>query len=365
MILDPMREVMRNRGILQEKCRQKLFILFRCFLPSRFRFRRFSFCSLLCRSRFRDFREYFLDPADINIHRQARDQLSDHLQRHILKLLEPHATPAHVELLARVLPRFLEPRLQLRIAVTAHQIKSHVVLLRTQIHERQRHLGIALIPLGINAVRHHVSDHAVTHALFVPLGQIRENDASHRVNCLATIRGQFLQIFLNGLGAALHNPISFTGLLAKTTKADTTRAKSTQAQNRLPNRIHRIPLENRVDSIELIQFSGVGCFHGGRYARARRALASSSPATFPASASQRRLRPNSMERLARTQQAVEIWPSSISATGRSPDLRAWTKFRRFRRFAGAANNSVSLCSASSGYFSRSSTALTLSGEPPF
>src|SRR2546426_10841403 len=87
----------------------------------------------------------------------------------------------------------------------------------------------------------------ITHALFVPLGQIRENDASHRVNCLATIRGQFLQIFLNGLGAALHNPISFTGLLAKTTKADTTRAKSTQAQNRLPN---RIPLRNRVDSIE-------------------------------------------------------------------------------------------------------------------
>jgi len=29
----------------------------------------------------------------------------------------------------------------------------------------------------------------------------------------------------------LHNPISLTGLLAKTTKADTTRAKSTQAQN--------------------------------------------------------------------------------------------------------------------------------------
>src|SRR5439155_14709107 len=94
-------------------------------------------------------------------------------------------------------------------------------------------------------VRPHVSDHAVTHALFVPLGQIRENDASHRVNCLATLRGQFLQIFLNGPGAALHNPISFTGLLAKTMKADTTRAKSTQAQNRLPN---RIPLQNRVDS---------------------------------------------------------------------------------------------------------------------
>jgi len=35
----------------------------------------------------------------------------------------------------------------------------------------------------------------------------------------------------------LHNPISFTGLLAKTTKADTTRAKPTQAQNRLPNRM--------------------------------------------------------------------------------------------------------------------------------
>src|SRR5438309_4060956 len=120
---------------------------------------------------------------------------------------------------------------QSSVSYSHHQIKSHVVLLRTQIHERQRHLGIALIPLGINAVRHHVSDHAVTHALFVPLGQIRENDASHRVNCLATIRGQFLQIFLNGLGAALHNPISFTGLLAKTTKADTTRAKSTQAQN--------------------------------------------------------------------------------------------------------------------------------------
>jgi hypothetical protein len=35
----------------------------------------------------------------------------------------------------------------------------------------------------------------------------------------------------------LHNPISFTGLLARTTKADTTRAKSTQAQIRFPNRI--------------------------------------------------------------------------------------------------------------------------------
>jgi hypothetical protein len=29
----------------------------------------------------------------------------------------------------------------------------------------------------------------------------------------------------------LHNPISFTGLIAKTTKADTTGAKSTQAKN--------------------------------------------------------------------------------------------------------------------------------------
>src|ERR1041384_1383672 len=113
-------------------------------------------------------------------------------------------------------------------------MKSHVVLLRTQIHERQRHLGIALIPLGINAVRHHVSDHPVTHALLVPLGQIRENDASHRVNCLATIRRQFLQILLNGLGATLHNSVSFTGLSARTTKSDTTRVKSTQAQNASP-----------------------------------------------------------------------------------------------------------------------------------
>jgi hypothetical protein len=68
--------------------------------------------------------------------------------------------------------------------------------------------------------------------LFVPLGQIRENDASHRVNCFATLRGHFLQISLNGSGAALHNPISFTDLSAKTTNADTTRAKSTQAQKR-------------------------------------------------------------------------------------------------------------------------------------
>src|SRR5208283_1086190 len=72
---------------------KNFFILFRCFLLDGFRFRRFSFCSLLCRSRFRNLHEHFLDPADINIHRQARDQLSDHFQRHILKLLEPHATP--------------------------------------------------------------------------------------------------------------------------------------------------------------------------------------------------------------------------------------------------------------------------------
>jgi len=75
---------------------------------------------------------------------------------------------------------------------------------------------------------------AVTHALFVALGQIRENDASHRVNCLEAIRGQFLQIFLNGPGAALHNPIKLGRPMTKTTKADTTRAKSTQAQKRLP-----------------------------------------------------------------------------------------------------------------------------------
>ena len=37
---------------------------------------------------------------------------------------------------------------------------------------------------------------------------------------------------LNGLGAALHSQISFTGLLTKTTKADTIPAKSTQAQKR-------------------------------------------------------------------------------------------------------------------------------------
>jgi len=37
----------------------------------------------------------------------------------------------------------------------------------------------------------------------------------------------------------LHNPISFTGLLAKPTKADTIRAESTQAQKRLLNRIGR------------------------------------------------------------------------------------------------------------------------------
>src|SRR5258705_9927178 len=96
--------------------------LFGCFLL-RFRFRRFG-SLLFCRSRFRDFREYFLNPADINIHRQARDDLSDHFQGHILKLLEAHTTPAHLELLSAVLPRFLEPRLQLRICVTAHPMKS-------------------------------------------------------------------------------------------------------------------------------------------------------------------------------------------------------------------------------------------------
>jgi len=66
--------LMRNRAPNKrdqraQKCAKNCFSLFRCFLPGGFRFRRFSSCSLLCRSRCRDFREYFLDPAEINIHR--------------------------------------------------------------------------------------------------------------------------------------------------------------------------------------------------------------------------------------------------------------------------------------------------------
>ncbi|MEO7676094.1 MAG: hypothetical protein ABIV39_04940, partial [Verrucomicrobiota bacterium] len=49
--------------------------------------------------------------------------------------------------------------------------------------------------------------------------------------CLETICGQFFQILLNGLGATLHIEIGLVGLLAKTTKADTTRAKPSQAKN--------------------------------------------------------------------------------------------------------------------------------------
>ncbi len=164
---------LNKRDQRAQECRQNFFFLFRCLLIGGFRFRRFSLGRLLGRPRFRNSREHFLDPADINIHRQARDQPPDHFQRHILQPLEPRATPAHVELLARVLPRFLEPRLQLRIAVTAHQMKSHVVLLRTQIHERQRHLGIAWIPLRIKAVRHHV---------------LKPSQSGKRLPCLAKTR---------------------------------------------------------------------------------------------------------------------------------------------------------------------------------
>ena len=51
------------------------------------------------------------------------------VEREVLEVLEAHAGLAHVELLARLLPLVLEPLAVLLVAVDAHQVERHVVLL--------------------------------------------------------------------------------------------------------------------------------------------------------------------------------------------------------------------------------------------
>src|ERR1035438_10252793 len=58
-----------------------------------------------------------------------------------------------------------------------------------------------------------------------------------------------------------------------------------------------------------------GCSHGARYGRASKRLAASSPMMRPACGSQASVRPSFIDMFARMQLAVEMWPSSISATG--------------------------------------------------
>jgi hypothetical protein len=61
----------------------------------------------------------------------------------------------------------------------------------------------------------------------------------------------------------------------------------------------------------------------------------------------------SSERLARIQDAVEICPSSISATGLVLLSMAERKFTICARVAGAAKSSMSFSCRSAGYFSLS------------
>ncbi len=89
---------------------------------------------------------------------------------------------------------------------------------------------------------------------------------------------------------AWRTPIGVTGETESTT-------------SRLP-----VPTSRCVDEIRLTAqtFSGVGCFQSPRYWRASRRLASSSSTTRPFSASHFKLRPSSIDRLARMQHADEM-----------------------------------------------------------
>ena len=90
-------------------------------------------------------RDRCLIKRDELLDRHPANRLSDNVQRHVFELPKPHARLAHVQLLAGLGPRFAKPGIVLRVAVNAHEINAHVILLRCQPPKRQRLRGIAVI----------------------------------------------------------------------------------------------------------------------------------------------------------------------------------------------------------------------------
>src|SRR5207248_790867 len=80
---------------------------------------------------------------DVGPRRDPRDRLADHIEWQVLELLETYARLSHVELLPARGVRLAKPCSHGAVAVDAHQVKRHVVLLRREMGERQRLLRIA------------------------------------------------------------------------------------------------------------------------------------------------------------------------------------------------------------------------------
>jgi hypothetical protein len=79
-----------------------------------------------------------------------------------------------------------------------------VILLRSQVRERQRQAGVAVITLRINAVGNNVTDHPIAHAFLIAFGEIGQDDLADGADHRLPVFGQTLQIFSYSSGAALH-----------------------------------------------------------------------------------------------------------------------------------------------------------------
>lgn len=113
----------------------------------------------------------------------AAHRLGDHVEGEVFHFLEPQAAtgPGHLQvaLLPGGLPRLVEPLALGLVLVEAEHVDDHVVLLRRQAHVHQRELGVGVVAVLPDTVRHAVADHAVLHALDEGFVEVFEDQFAH------------------------------------------------------------------------------------------------------------------------------------------------------------------------------------------
>jgi len=145
--------------------------------------------------------------CDVFLRGHALERLANEIKRQIIEFGEANARLAEGgfgQFLARLDPLINEALFFSFIAIDAHEVERHVILLRSHTRKGQRLFWIAVIPGRIDAVGDVVTDHAVLHALFEWLVEVLEDHLAQRLQRLAAIFGQRSKILFDSRGFALH-----------------------------------------------------------------------------------------------------------------------------------------------------------------
>ena len=129
---------------------------------------------------------------------------ADHVQREIIGGLEADAGLAHVELLSGLGPFGGELLVEVALAVNAHEVEGHVVLLRAQPGVAEGLARVAVVAGREDRVRDGVADHAVLHALHDARVEVFADDGADALEIGAAAGGEGGEVGGDGGGLGLH-----------------------------------------------------------------------------------------------------------------------------------------------------------------